>query len=165
MADVSKVVMIDDESDLCLVVKDNLQETGNFVVETLTDPFRAEEFIRQHHPDVILLDIVMPQRGGNEIIQALKKDPELKKIPIIIISGKGEMIYNKKKGEFKWSPNSKLVQSRGDLPNLKGAEALAEFYEVADYVSKPFTTDILKNVLEDVLSKYKKKPESQELVE
>lgn len=165
MSDVVKIVMIDDEPDLCTVVKENLEETGRFTVAALSDPLQAEEFIRMNTPDVILLDVVMPQREGPDIVRALKKDPELKRIPVIIVSGKGEMVYNKKKEEFKWLPNSPLVKSRGDLPDIKGAEALAEFYGVADYLSKPFTTDILIQVLEDVLSRYRKKSDTEDAAE
>jgi len=162
MSETAKVVMIDDENDLCAVVKENLEATGKFAVETLSDPLQAEEFIRVQKPNIILLDVVMPQRQGPSIIQALKKDPELKRIPIIVLSGKGEMVFNKKKDEFKWVPNSKIVQTRGDLPDIKGAEALAEFYGVADYLSKPFTTDILVQIIEDVLAQYYKAPGSGE---
>jgi CheY-like chemotaxis protein len=157
MAETPKIVVIDDEEDLCLVVKENLEETGKFLVETLSDPMKAEEFIRAQKPDVILLDVVMPQREGPDVMAALKRDPELKAIPVIIVSGKGEMVYNKKKDEFKWMPNSKLVQNRGQLPDVKGAEALAEAYQAVDYVSKPFTTEILVTVLEDVLGRFKKR--------
>lgn len=157
MSDIPKIIMIDDEDDLCVVVKENLEDTGKFSVETLSDPLQAEEFIRSRDPDVILLDIVMPGREGSEIIEALQKDDELKKIPIIIVSGKGEMVFSKKKDEFKWVPNSKLVQNRGDLPDVKGAGALAEAYGVVDYISKPFSTETLVMVLEEVLEKYKKR--------
>jgi CheY-like chemotaxis protein len=162
MLEKHKIVMIDDEEDLCLVVKENLEDTGKFSVETLSDPIQAEEFIRAHRPDVILLDVVMPGREGSKIIEALLKDEELKKIPIVVISGKGEMIFNKKKDVFKWAPNSKLVQNRGDLPDVKGAEALAEAYGVADYISKPFATNSLVMVLEDILVKYKKSSKSED---
>ncbi|HSV43039.1 MAG TPA: response regulator [Candidatus Bathyarchaeia archaeon] len=160
MSSPAKIVMIDDEPDLCLVVKENLEYTGKFVVETLCDPHQAEDFVRQHQPDVIMLDVVMPGREGPEVITALKKDPEFRRIPIIVVSGKGEMVFDKKKEEFKWIPNSPLVQHRGDLPNARGAEALSEAYGVADYLSKPFSTDTLVMVLEDVLAKYRVKKQT-----
>jgi two-component system alkaline phosphatase synthesis response regulator PhoP len=162
MGDKIKIVMIDDEPDLCLVVKDNLEDKGEFEVTTLTDPLQAETVIRQHLPDLILLDIVMPKRKGQEIIAALKKDQELKSIPIIVVSGKGEMVYNKKKDEFKWTPHTKLVQERGPLPEVKGAEELAKAYGVDDYVSKPFTTDVLVSIIKEVLQKKRKKTEPEE---
>ncbi len=157
-----KVVMIDDEIDLCMIVKDNLEASGQFTVVTNTKPETAEEVVRQEQPDVILLDIVMPTRSGADVINGLKRDPLTKKIPVIVVSGKGEMVYNKKKAEFQWMPHSKLVQTRGDLPDAKGADALAEAYGVADYVSKPFSTDLLIQVIQEVAARYRKAKVSSE---
>jgi len=157
-----KIMMIDDEEDLCFIVKANLEDTGLFEVVTLSDPTKAEEAVKSENPDVILLDVVMPQRKGTEVVESLKKDPETKSIPIIMVSGKGEMIYSRKKDEFKWMPNNPLVADRGDMPEAKGAEALAEAYGVSDYVSKPFTTDLLVEVINEVLSKKKKQKPAQD---
>lgn len=151
-----KIVMIDDEEDLCLMVKANLQDTGEFQVATLSDPRQAESFIAREKPDLLLLDNIMPGRKGSEIVAALKKDENTKGLPVVMISGKGEMVYNKKKDDFKWMPNSKLVQERGPLPDAKGAEALSNAYGVDDYVSKPFKTDLLIEVIREVLAKKKK---------
>jgi len=155
MPDKKKIVMIDDEEDLCFVVKSNLEDSGEFEVVTTSNPAEAEDIIRREKPDVVLLDVVMPKRPGQEIVAALKKDNELKKVPIIMVSGKGEMIYDKKKSEFKWLPNNPMVQNRPQLPDAKGAEALAEAYGVNDYVSKPFNTDLLIQVINDLLEKLK----------
>jgi len=163
MSEKIKVVMIDDEEDLCLMVKCNLEEKGNYEVATLSDPKQAESFVKQEMPDIILLDVVMPERRGPDVVIALKKDNDLKRIPIVMVSGKGEMVYNKKKDDFKWIPNSQLVKERGELPDVKGAEALAEAYSVDDYISKPFATDLLIQVLEEVLKRTKKRaPEEKQ---
>lgn len=111
---------------------------------------------------MILLDIVMPGRSGMDVIKRLKADPLIKKIPVIIVSGKGEMVHNKKKAGFQRIPHSKLVESSGDLPAVKGAEALAEAYGAADYVSKPFSTELLSQVIQDVVSRYRKPSVSAE---
>jgi len=157
MAEKVKVVMVDDEKDLCFIVKANLEDTGNYEVATTSDPHMAEDVIRREKPDIILLDVVMPGRKGTEVVASLKKENDIKTIPIIMVSGKGEMVYNKKKDEFKWMPNSPLVNDRGNLPDAKGAEALAEAYGVTDYVSKPFTTDLLIEIINEVLATAKKR--------
>ena len=162
MADKIKVVLIDDEQDLCFVVKANLEDIGDYEVVTCSAPLQAEEVIRQANPDVILLDVVMPERKGTEVVESLRKDPALKKIPVILVSGKGEMVYNRKKDEFKWMPNNPAVVGRGDLPSAKGAEALANAYGVADYISKPFMTDVLVEVINEVVQRYKRKPLAEE---
>ena len=156
MSEKRKIVIIDDEPDLCATVKNNLEAAGEFEVTGVSNPATAEQTIKQVRPDLILLDVVMPGRKGTDIVAALRKDPEFRRTPIIIISGKGEMVYNKKKNEFKWEPNNKLAKERGQLPDAKGAEALAAAYGVNDYISKPFTTDILLEVINDVLAKSKK---------
>lgn len=153
MADAIHVMVVDDEPDLCEMLKATLQQDGAFKVTTVSDPTIVEDVIREEPVDVILLDIVMPGRSGREIIAALKADETLKDIPIIVISGKGEMVYDKKKDSFKWEPNSKLVKERGPLPSGGSAEQLAEAYGVDDYVNKPFAIEILKNVIKDVLER------------
>jgi len=157
MPETIKVVMVDDESDLCFVVKSNLEEKGGYEVVTTSDPNEAEDVIRREQPNIVLLDVVMPQRGGQDIVTSLKKQDDLKKIPIVMVSGKGEMVFDKKKGEFKWMPNNPAAKDRGELPDAKGAEALAEAYGVDDYISKPFTTDLLVQVIGEVLAKYSAK--------
>ena len=162
MANKTKIVMIDDEADLCFMVKGNLEDTGSFEVVTTSKPQEAEDIIRRENPDLILLDVVMPGRSGQEVVASLKKQNDLKKIPIIMVSGKGEMVFDKRKNEFKWLPNNPMAQSRGKLPDAKGAEALSEAYGVNDYVSKPFNTDLLVQVINDVLERTKKRSSSSE---
>ncbi len=156
MSGKKKVVMIDDEEDLCFVVKSNLEDNGEFEVVTTSNPNEAEDVIRREKPDVVLLDVVMPERPGQEIVAALRNDKELKKTPIIMVSGKGEMIFDKKKNEFKWLPNNPAAQNRPDLPDAKGAEALAEAYNADDYISKPFNTELLVQVINELLEKLSK---------
>lgn len=162
MSEKKKVVFIDDDTGLCLMVKEKLEASGAYEVTTLTNPAQAEAVIRQVRPDVLMIDVVMPGRKGPEIIAVMRKDPEFKSLPIIVISGKGEMVFNPKKDEFKWEPNSRIVKERGTLPEGKGAEALAAAYGVNDYISKPFTSDILLQVLADVLASTRKRSPSEE---
>ena len=157
MSDKTKIAVIDDEIDLCMMIKNNLEDTGNFEVVATSDPNVAENFVAHESPDLILLDIVMGGRKGTLIIEKLKKDDATKKIPIIVVSGKGEMVFNKRKSEFHWEPNSKIVQERGEMPEGKSAESLSEAYGVDDYISKPFDTELLIQVINEVLEKYRKK--------
>lgn len=156
MSDKVKIVMIDDEKDLCMMTKENLEAKAGFDVVTTSDAQNAINFIVEEKPDVVLLDIVMPAVKGPEIIVGMKKNAETKKIPIIVVSGKGEMVFNKRKDEFKWVPNSDVVKQRGEVPEAKGAEALAEAYGVDDYVAKPFTTDLLIQVINEVIERNRK---------
>ena len=162
MSEKVKIVLIDDDLDYCVYIKEKLEASGDFEVTTSSTPEKAEEVIRQVLPCLILLDIVMPTRKGTDIIAALKKTDDLKRIPIIVVSGKGEMVFNKKKHDFQWTPNSKIVQNRGPLPDARNAEALAEAYKVNDYLAKPFAVDVLIQIMQDVLAKAKKVAAKQE---
>ncbi len=162
MADPVKIVMIDDEQDLCALVKANLEETGEYQVVTSTDPLAAEELIRTEKPDLVLLDNVMPQKKGQEIAGRLKQEPETQNIPIIVISGKGEMVYNRKKDQFQWLPGNPMAKERGEIIDERNPERAAKAYGVEDYISKPFTTDILITVIRDVMKKARKKQGQEE---
>ncbi|OGX30373.1 MAG: hypothetical protein A2787_04560 [Omnitrophica WOR_2 bacterium RIFCSPHIGHO2_01_FULL_48_9] len=152
-----KILVIDDEPDLCEMLKVNLEKTGEYTVVTSNTAQGGEALVSQHRPDLILLDNVMPGRNGSDLALRLKKkDSEFRKTPIIIVSGKGEMVYQKKNGEFKWLPNSPIVKTRGQLADVKGAEALAQAYGVDDYVAKPFKMEILLEVVQEVLKRTRK---------
>jgi len=156
MADKVRIVMIDDEPELCLLVKSNLEDTGEFEVTTTSDPLTAENLCLQQKPDLILLDNVMPGKKGEEIAKSLKKNPETKRIPIIVVSGKGEMIYDKKKKQFQWQPSNPMAKQRGKIIDEKSPERAAAAYGVEDYISKPFTTELLVEVIKGVLERCKK---------
>jgi len=161
MSDKRKVLMIDDESDLCFMVKNNLESTGEFDVVTTNNPEQAEELCKRENPDVLLLDNVMPKRKGSDIVKALKSDSATKHIPIIIVSGKGEMVYSKKKDQFQWLPGNPMARQRGEIIDEKNPRKAAEQYGAEDYVSKPFTTEVLTTVIKEVIEKYGRKKDEE----
>lgn len=85
-AEKKTIVMIDDEEDFCHFVKLNLEKSGRFKVHTATRGSDGIGLIAQVNPDLILLDIVMPDMDGGEVAFNLKKDGETKDIPIIFIT-------------------------------------------------------------------------------
>ncbi|MFH1783237.1 MAG: response regulator [Candidatus Omnitrophota bacterium] len=81
-----KVLIIDDEVDFLKIVKLNLEETNRY--EILTSP-TAKDIIEKLHsfkPDLILLDLLMPEVDGISACELLNKDPLGQKTPIIILS-------------------------------------------------------------------------------
>ncbi len=159
MADKKKIVMVDDEPDLCLLVKDNLEGTGEFDVITISEPQGALELCRREQPNLILLDIVMPKIKGTDLVRMMRGVAETKKIPIVIISGLGEIVYFRKKGTWRWLPNRPVVLSRGEVIHEKDAERAAAAYKVEGYITKPFTTEGLLEVIRDVLKRCEAAPE------
>jgi len=99
-----KIIIIEDEQILLNLLKERLTEEGYEVI-TAIDGQEGLEKIKQKKPDLILLDIVMPKMDGFEVMEALNKDENLAKIPVIIISNSGqpvELDRAKKLGAKDW---------------------------------------------------------------
>lgn len=146
-----KILVIDDEEDLCLIIKENLENTGAFIVVTATNPSDAEKICESENPNVILLDIVMPERNGTEIIKSLKNNPSFQKIPIVVMSGLGELVYKKNERKWKWLPNRPVVFRRGEVVHERIPRLAADAYGVEGYIAKPFTTTELLSTINDAL--------------
>lgn len=149
-----KILVVDDEADLCELVQGSLQKTGEYVVEAVSDPEKVIDKCKDFKPDLILLDIVMPKLKGTDLIKELRRDRDLARVRIVVTSGLGEMVYSKKKDEWKWQPNRQLIAERGeDIVREKSAERAAAAYGVDDYLAKPFKPELLRQVVKDVLEK------------
>ncbi|MFH1380772.1 MAG: response regulator [Candidatus Omnitrophota bacterium] len=82
-----KIVIIDDEKGLADVIRDFLEERG-FLVTTAYDGKTGIEAVKEIKPDLVILDILMPEMDGRAVLKKLKKEEDLKDIPVIILSGK-----------------------------------------------------------------------------
>ena len=80
------LLVIDDEKDFTFFVKKNLEASGEFDVTVCNEATQAIERARQQRPHLILLDIMMPGMGGEEIATALEQYPETKQIPVIFLT-------------------------------------------------------------------------------
>ncbi|OGP66724.1 MAG: hypothetical protein A2W27_00690 [Deltaproteobacteria bacterium RBG_16_44_11] len=81
-----KVLVIDDEVDFCYFVKKNLMHDGLFDVITATNGKDGIELAESELPDIILLDLVMPDMPGEDVAAALKDNPSTANIPILYIT-------------------------------------------------------------------------------
>ena len=86
----AKVMIIDDEAYNVLVVRKFLQHSGyqNFV--TTTDATQVLGLLKQELPDIVLLDVMMPEVSGLEILRLMKMDAVLSTIPVIILTAAPE---------------------------------------------------------------------------
>ena len=158
-----KILVVDDENDLCTLIKENLEEVAQFEVVTTSDPLIVEDLCEKEMPDLLLIDVVMPSRSGSEVIASLKKDPRTSSLPIVVMSGLGEMVYFKKKDKWRWLPNSEVVRNRGEILEEKDSRKAAEAYGVDDYIEKPFKQDRLLHVLKRAIETARLKAENSEL--
>ena len=89
MARKKKILIIDDEIDLVDLVKLRL-ESENYYVEPLYTSTRALEIAKREKPDLILVDIMMPDKDGFQVCKELKSDKDTCRIPVILFTAKPE---------------------------------------------------------------------------
>ena len=119
-----RILVVDDESDVTELLQYRLEQEG-YHVATLNSPLASIAKVREFEPDLMLLDIMMPDLSGIQLCRIVRADPSMKDIPIIFLSARGE------------------VEDR-----IKGLEAGAE-----DYLSKPFNTNELLLRVSKMLSR------------
>lgn len=83
-----KVLVVDDEKDIVDILKYNLERENEFEVYTAKDGREALELTEQITPDLILLDIMMPEVNGFEVCKQLKNNSGTSKIPVIFLTAK-----------------------------------------------------------------------------
>ena len=86
-----KVVCVEDEPEIIDLIKLILGRKG-FDLTGATGGLEGLEAIRRIKPDLVLLDLMMPDMDGWEVYQQMKADPELKNIPVIVVTAKAQSI-------------------------------------------------------------------------
>lgn len=84
-----KILLVEDDKYIVRAYKDGLERAG-FEVLTASDGNEALEKIKKDLPDLILLDLIMPVKNGFEVLEELKVDDGMKKIPVVILSNLGQ---------------------------------------------------------------------------
>ena len=87
----SRVLVIEDEQDLQEVLAYNLRQAGYEVVSA-TSGQEGLRLLAERAPDLILLDLMLPDLSGTQICRAIKSDPKTKGIPVVMMTAKGEEI-------------------------------------------------------------------------
>ena len=82
-----RVLVVDDEPDVLLLCRLNLQQRGHEVLEA-SEGGRALELARDRHPDVIVLDLMLPGMTGYEVLETLKEDETTSGIPVLVLTAK-----------------------------------------------------------------------------
>jgi excisionase family DNA binding protein len=78
-----RVLIVDDERDFAQTVGDYLALKGDFEVEIADSGFTAGLTLARFRPGVVLMDILMPDMDGFEVLRMLRRDPEMRSIPVI----------------------------------------------------------------------------------
>ena len=81
-----KVLIIDDEVDFCYFVQKNLIRDGRFDVFVATNGMEGIEIAKKEEPDIILLDLFMPDMPGEDVADVLKENTVTADIPILFVT-------------------------------------------------------------------------------
>ena len=81
-----RILIVDDEIGFTHLLKLNLEGTGLYEIRVENNGTNGLAAAAEFHPDLILLDVIMPDLDGGEVASRLSADPKLKKIPIVFIT-------------------------------------------------------------------------------
>lgn len=137
-----KILIIDDELEFLSLLESRLKKSGYKVV-TATNGKDGLSKVRAEQPDMILLDIVMPQMGGYEFYKEIKRWPRDSQTPILILTGRGAM-----KDTFEAIGADAFMEKPIGLQELLGKIELLLKDKALILSRDDYITDRLKNTLE-----------------
>jgi CheY-like chemotaxis protein len=127
-----KILVIDDEPDVVTYLTTLLQETG-YETCSAKDGVEGLEKIQKDRPDLVCLDILMPEKTGVKLYGEIRKDPLLKQIPVVMITAFGPP-------EYPTSDFKRFIHHRSVVPPPDG------------YIEKPIDREILLKTLAEILA-------------
>jgi len=121
-----RILLIEDEEDIAALIKLQAELSG-YKMHVEVDGLNGYRAIEREKPDLVILDIMLPGQNGFDICRKMKSNPELKNIPVIVLSAKGD-----------------------EIDVILGLELGAD-----DYVAKPFSPKVLFSRIKAVLRRGK----------
>lgn len=85
-----KILLVDDDPDLLLITKVALEKTAGFHVLQAPTGAEALEIAHRERPDVVLMDVMMPDMDGPELLVKFRQEATLKDIPVVFLTGKSD---------------------------------------------------------------------------
>ncbi|MGD9015261.1 MAG: response regulator [Candidatus Omnitrophota bacterium] len=119
-----KILIVDDDKDICEITKKRLTQAGYETMAALSGQ-EAISICQANHPDLVLLDIAMPDMDGYLACEKIRQDDKTKDIPVLFVTGKGL------------------------LP--KGIDKHCQDLGASGYISKPFQIEELLKKITDIL--------------
>jgi CheY-like chemotaxis protein len=122
----SKILFVDDDDDIHIIVKMCLKEIPGLVMESALSGEEALKLAMSFHPDLILLDVMMPRMDGIATLQAIKLIPSLANVPVVFLTAKAQK------------------------------DEIEEYYKygVLEVITKPFDPDTLAQVVSSIWNNY-----------
>ena len=110
-----KVLLVDDDVELVELMTKVLEEDGRFEVRVATTGFDAGMMVKEYRPDLIVLDVMLPDINGKEVCHRVRADSTLEDVRILCISG---MIEEDKIQELKLSGADDFLHKPFDIEDL-----------------------------------------------
>ncbi|MDB9528987.1 response regulator [Oscillatoria sp. CS-180] len=122
-----KILVIDDSRVIRMRVRDMLPQ-GNFEVLEAKDGVEGLNAIREQRPNLIMLDFLLPRMSGWEVFQEVQAQPDLQRIPLVLMSGRKEEV----------------------------TEKITEPFEYFEFIQKPFEQKELIEAIKSAMTKARK---------
>ncbi len=132
----ARILVVEDEPDIQELIRYHLDQAG-YHVETASDGNAALHALRRRRPSLLVLDLMLPDRSGTEICREIRADPDLKDLPVIMVTARSD-----------------------EVDRLLGFELGAD-----DYVAKPFSPRELTLRVRSVLRRSSAGPEAADTPE
>lgn len=84
--DKKRILIIDDEENFCKLVKKNVEHSGEFEVYIATDGDAGVVLAREIKPELILLDVIMPNKDGSDVLAMIREDEGIKDTPVVFLT-------------------------------------------------------------------------------
>lgn len=110
-----KVLIVDDDSDLVDLIRDAFDQDGRFDIKTANNGFDAGMLVKEFRPDLVILDVMLPDINGREVCVRVRSDKTLDEVKIICISG---MIEADKVADLKASGANDFMQKPFEIDKL-----------------------------------------------
>ncbi len=81
-----RILIVDDDPGVLHLLESRLAHGGEYEARTVLDSYHAMPVAKEFHPDIILLDVMIPDKSGGELALDLRRDPETRQIPIVFMS-------------------------------------------------------------------------------
>jgi len=135
MSQKKRILLIEDEEDIAALIKLQAEISG-YKLHVEVDGINGYRAVEREKPDLVILDIMLPGQNGFDVCRKMKNNPELKNIPVIIVSAKDE-----------------------ELDVILGLELGAD-----DYLPKPFSPKILFSKIKAILRRGKEPEKTQKVI-
>jgi DNA-binding response OmpR family regulator len=120
-----RILIIEDEREISLILKMRLENAG-YDVRQAYDGEEGLDMVKADIPDLVLLDLILPKRGGLQVLDEIKKNKASRQIPVILVTGLAQELEEVRKGAL-----------RADGYFLKPFDSVELLATIADFLKSP----------------------------